>query len=256
MVEYWKNLITGSWTIYKNNFTLFLTYALIILGVSWVGLYLINNLTPESSLFWIYIIIQVVVSFGLSLGLLKIIHDLVLGYCPTIKDITMGFYYLPKFIAIYSLIIIPALLIVLLSADSTTPSLLIILMIGIIGMLFALFFYPIIIIKHNLTISDSVRKSLDMVKTNFGTVIQFILFLIIGALLFQFILASFLMLVGLEDDFNSLDSEGRGKLGSALALIMEFIEHLLITPLVGIVYVKLYLKLMQPFESEIQESSS
>tara|TARA_B100001750_G_scaffold72472_1_gene57882 strand:+ start:149 stop:910 length:762 start_codon:yes stop_codon:yes gene_type:complete len=253
MVEYWKNLITGSWTIYKNNFTLFLTYALIILGVSWVGFYLINNLTPESSFFWIYIIIQVFISFGLSLGLLKIIHDLVSGYHPTIKDITMGFYYLPKFIAIYSLIIIPALLIVLYGTTTSSP-IWIILMIGIIGMLFALFFYPIIIIKHNLTISDSVRKSLDMVKANFGIVVQFILFLIIGALLFQFILAALFTLIGLGD-FSALDSAPTTSL-TTISIIMEFIEHLLVTPLVGIIYVKLYIKLIQTFESEIQESSS
>ena len=105
-----------------------------------------------------------------------------------------------------------------------------------------------------MTISDSVRKSLDMVKANFGIVVQFILFLIIGALLFQFILAALFTLIGLGD-LNSLDSAPTTSL-TTISIIMEFIEHLLITPLVGIVYVKLYLKLMQPFESEIQESSS
>ena len=53
MLEYWKNLITASWTIYKNNFTLFLTYAFLILGVSLIGLYLVSDLKEGHALFWV-----------------------------------------------------------------------------------------------------------------------------------------------------------------------------------------------------------
>ena len=256
MIEYWKIIIIDSLAIYKNNFTLFLTYAFLIFGVSLIGLYLVSDLKEGHTLFWVYSIGFLVLSFGLSLGFLKIIYDLVKGHHPSIKDIIVGFNYLLKFIGPYCLIIIPAIMIMMVlsgSSNAISP-LWIILIIGIIAMLIALFFYPIIIIhKHNLTISDSVKESLNMIRNNFGIIIQFILFFIIGALLFQMILASLFALIGLGD-LASLGSDSPSL--KTISIIMEFIEHLLITPLVGIIYVKLYIQLSQLSDVEIQESSS
>ena len=209
MVEYWKNLITSSWTIYKNNFTLFLTYAILTLIISAVALFSTNNLVNNTVLYLIFAIGYELVSWGLFLGILKIIYDLLAtnGYHPNIQDIIIGFNYLLKFILPFCLIIIPAVMIstLLSGSESAVWPLGIVLIIGVIGLVIALFFYPIIIIKDSLSIRDAVQKSLAMIKQNFGTVSQFILLLILTVFLVQFILASFFMLIGLGD-FSSLNA--------------------------------------------------
>ena len=165
MVEYWKTMILDSWVLYKRNLTLFFLYAILMVCISLVGTYLIDeslrgsDLNNIGALFWIYSIGYVLLSIGLSIGLLKITDDLISGKDTAIQNIGSGFNYIAKFIAPYCLIIIP--IIILIPYVGTLLSILL-----IIGGCSALFFYPAIIIKENLSITDSIRTSWDLLINN------------------------------------------------------------------------------------------
>ena len=44
MVEYWKKMIFDSWAIYKRNLTLFFFWATIMVIISFVGQYVMEDL--------------------------------------------------------------------------------------------------------------------------------------------------------------------------------------------------------------------
>ena len=263
MVEYWKKMILDSWVLYKRNLTLFFFYAILMVCISLVGTYLIDeslkgsDLNNIGALFWIYSIGYVLLSIGLSIGLLKITDDLISGKDTAIQSIGSGFNYIAKFIAPYCLIIIP--IIILMPYVGTLLSILL-----IIGGCSALFFYPAIIIKENLSITDSIRTSWDLLINNFSVFIQYILLLILTGTAVSLI-ANVILVVISGGDFSTFNSTMVSpQITIPFAMIMEFIERLTITPIAGIIYLKLYFQLskdsnismVDDFESENYESNS
>ena len=263
MVEYWKKMILDSWSIYKKNLTLFFLYALLMTGISLLGTYLINDslqgaeLSNIGSLFFVYILGYVLISVGLYIGLLKIIDDLVQGQETYIQNIGTGFNYILKFIAPYCLILIPIMILIpYLGAIST--------ILLIIGACSALFFYPVIVIKENLSVLESIKKSWDLLTNNFSIFIQYILLLILTGTAISLI-ANVILVVISGGDFSTFNSTmASPQITIPFAMTMEFIERLTITPIAGIIYLKLYLQVsknlnigaIEDFENEDYESNS
>ena len=233
--------------------------------ISLLGTYLIDeslkgsDLNNIGALFWAYSLGYVFLSIGLSIGLLIIIDSLIKGQDVAIQNISAGFSYILKFIAPYCLIIIP--IIILMPYLGGLISIIL-----IIGACSALFFYPAITIKENLSIVHSMRTSWDLLTNNFSVFMQYILLLILTGTAISLI-ANVILVVISGGDFSTFNSTMVSpQITVPFAMAMEFIERLTITPIAGIIYIKLYnhvskdldvdTTLMHDFGNEDYESNS
>ena len=256
MVEYWKETFASTWAIFKSNLNIIITYASLLLVVRIIMFLIQTNL----EVYQIDLLFRII-DFGLTIGFLNVLYLLVNNKSVSIQDLGNGLYYLLKISVPYLLIIIPGLIFfyiqnsdfifkmdnfIFMSTENPNSELgiggLILSTAFLIAIIYPLFFYPIIIIDQNLTVLDSVKKSMHIVKNNIGKIIQLLFISFV-------ILLSFGLIVGpLLLSLNYIVMKG---------IIVEAVGLCLISPILYILYIKLYIDCLNSFSKpEVYESSS
>ena len=184
MIEFWKNLFKDSWTIYIQNIRLIMG-ALILTFLPVLILSLIPYVEIQgdinSNQIWdsifqslsfseIFFIFSIqILTRGLGVGMLSILYNTTCGKTASIKGLVSKFYCLPK-------ILLPDLIVGLVVFFSITPILTT--TIYVIYQ-FVFFYYTLIVITDNSGVLDSINKSFNLVKSNVGLIVQFMMIIIL-----------------------------------------------------------------------------
>ena len=180
MVEYWKQIITDCWDIYKNNYRLLLSAHCILILLYIYPQFVITNIDLNENLFnlaeamspsvAILCISLFLLNGGISLGAIFLSHNAILKKDLDFKQLFQHFYLLPQLILKYMVSGITMLSALYFFSNIIFASLV------FVVMNFSLFFfYDYIIVIKKLDFKSAIQENFNLVSKNIILISQYCL---------------------------------------------------------------------------------